>query len=161
MTIQPSPKQPDIPRAFPAPSVPGQPGERPRGDFAAGAALRRQLSATHDDPGITTDLGEALSKLDGGADEARSLLESLAARDLVVSPEGYKALAALRLQKGDAAGQQLAMKRCESMAASAKVCAVDTHRARSLSSQSGHIENLTAEFAPPSKVPHWCTDTCR
>lgn len=43
VTIQPSPKQPDIPRAFPAPTVPGQPGERPRGDFAAGAALRRQL----------------------------------------------------------------------------------------------------------------------
>ena len=93
------------------------------------AALRRQLSAKHDDPGITTDLGEALSKLDAGADEARTLLESLAARDLVVSPQGYKALAALRLQSGDAAGQQLAMKRCESMAASAKVCAADTHRA--------------------------------
>ena len=93
------------------------------------AALRRELSAKPEDPGITTDLGEALSKLDGGADEARTLLEGLAARDLVASPEGYKALAQLRLQQGDEAGQKLAMKRCESMASSAKVCETDAHRA--------------------------------
>ena len=93
------------------------------------AALRRELSAKQDDPGLTTDLGEALSLVDGGGDEARGLLESLAARDLVATPEGYKALAELRLQKGDEAGQKLAMKRCESMASDAKVCEPSTHRA--------------------------------
>jgi hypothetical protein len=92
-------------------------------------SLRRELSSKPDDPGITTDLGEALSKVDGGTDEARSLLESLAARDLVATPEGYKALAELRSQRGDDRGQQLAMKRCESMASSAKVCEADSHRA--------------------------------
>ena len=93
------------------------------------STLRRQLTIKRDDPGIQTELGEALSKVDGGADEARTLLESLASRDLVATPEGYKALAQLRLQKGDEAGEQLAMKRCESMAASSKVCEEGTPRA--------------------------------
>lgn len=93
------------------------------------AALRRELAAKKDDPSIMTDLGEALSKLDGGAEEARGLLESLAARDLVASPQGYKALAELRMQQGDEAGQKVALKRCESMASAAKLCEADTHRA--------------------------------
>jgi hypothetical protein len=93
------------------------------------STLRRQLTIKQDDPGVQTELGEALSKLDDGAEEARTLLESLASRDLVATPEGYKALAQLRLQKGDQAGQQLAMKRCESMATSSKVCETDTRRA--------------------------------
>jgi hypothetical protein len=92
-------------------------------------ALREELTIKKDDPGIQTELGEALSKVDGGTDEARTLLESLAARDLVATPEGYKALAALRSQTGDQAGQQLAMKRCESMAPSSKVCEQGSRRA--------------------------------
>ena len=93
------------------------------------AALRRELAAKKDDPGLTTDLGEALSKVDGGAAEAKTLLESLAQRDLVATPEGYKALALLRSETGDAAGGELALKRCESMASAAKVCEADTRRA--------------------------------
>jgi len=84
--------------------------------------LRRELSLQKEDPGLMTELGEALAKLDGGQDEARAILESLAARDLIGSPQGYKALADLRQQTGDEAGQQLAMKRCESMASSSRVC---------------------------------------
>jgi hypothetical protein len=93
------------------------------------AALRRELAAKKDDPGVMTDLGEALSKLDGGDDEAKTLLESLATRDLIATPQGYKALAELRLQKGDEAGQKLAMKRCESMASAVTICQADAHRA--------------------------------
>ena len=93
------------------------------------STLRHELTIKKDDPGIQTELGEALSKLEGSADEARALLESLAARDLVATPEGYKALAELRSQKGDQAGQQLAMKRCESMAGASKVCEADARRA--------------------------------
>ena len=93
------------------------------------STLRRELTIKKDDPGVQTELGEALSKVDGGADEARALLESLASRDLVATPEGYKALAQLRSQKGDQAGEQLAMRRCESMAASSKVCAEGARRA--------------------------------
>lgn len=93
------------------------------------SALRTELTLKKDDPSLQTELGEALSRLDTGKDEARTLLESLAARDLVATPQGYKALAELRQQKGDEAGQQLAMKRCESMAASSKVCESSAPRA--------------------------------
>ncbi|HYP98784.1 MAG TPA: hypothetical protein VER96_08925 [Polyangiaceae bacterium] len=91
--------------------------------------LRRELALQKDDPGLQTELGEALAKLDGGQDEARALLESLAARDLIGSPQGYKALAELRQQKGDEAGHKLAMKRCESMASMSKVCEPSAPRA--------------------------------
>jgi predicted Zn-dependent protease len=84
--------------------------------------LRRALSGEKDDPGLMTELGEALAKLDGGQEEARAVLESLAARDLIGSPQGYKALADLRQQMGDEAGQKVALKRCESMASSGSVC---------------------------------------
>jgi hypothetical protein len=93
------------------------------------ATLRRELTLQKDDPGLLTELGEALAQLDGGQDEARTILESLATRDLVASPQGYKALADLRLKKGDERGQQLAMKRCESMASSSKVCESSVPRA--------------------------------
>ena len=92
------------------------------------STLRHELTIKKDDPGIQTELGEALSKVEGGADEARTVLEGLAARDLVATPEGYKALAQLRSQNGDEAGQKLAMKRCESMAVASKVCEADAPR---------------------------------
>ena len=91
--------------------------------------LRRELVLQKDNPALMTDLGEALSKLDSGRDEARTILESLAARDLIGSPQGYKALAELRLQQGDEAGQKLAMKRCQSMASGSKVCESSVPRA--------------------------------
>src|SRR5690349_18200265 len=46
-------------------------------------ALRHELTLQKDDPGLMTELGEALAKLDSGRDEARTILESLAARDLI------------------------------------------------------------------------------
>jgi hypothetical protein len=85
--------------------------------------LRQELARQKDDPGLTTELAEALATLDGGREEARSLLESLAERDLVASPQGYKVLAELRQRRGDEAGQKLAMKRCESMASGRNICA--------------------------------------
>ena len=91
--------------------------------------LRRELTLQKDDPGLMTELGEALALLDGGQEEARSILESLAERDLVASPQGYKVLAELRQQKGDEAGQKLAMKRCESMASGSNICASSAPRA--------------------------------
>lgn len=84
--------------------------------------LRTESSIKKDDPAVLTDLAEALSKTEGGRDEARTLLESLAGRDLVATPQGYKALAELRKERGDESGQQLAMKRCESMAGGSHLC---------------------------------------
>jgi len=92
-------------------------------------ALRTELDQKKDDPALTTELGEALSRVEGGSSEARALLESLAQRDLVASAEGYRVLAQLRLEQGDQKGRELAMKRCESMAGSSKVCATDAPRA--------------------------------
>jgi len=98
------------------------PGDRAKNLSWSVGALRRELVLQKDNPGLLTDLGEALSKLDGSRDEARTILESLAARDLIGSPQGYKALAELRQQQGDEAGQKLAMKRCESMASTSAIC---------------------------------------
>ncbi|MET0795704.1 MAG: hypothetical protein ABW061_29570 [Polyangiaceae bacterium] len=93
------------------------------------SALRREPTSKKDDPALMTDLAEALSKQDAGRGEARALLESLAARDLVATPQGYRALAELRRERGDEAGQQVAMKRCESMASGSKVCESSAPRA--------------------------------
>jgi predicted Zn-dependent protease len=84
--------------------------------------LRAIAKVKENDPGSETDLAEALSHLDGGKKEARTILERLAKTDLITSPEGYAALAQLRAESGDAAGEQVAMQRCERMARSASVC---------------------------------------
>jgi hypothetical protein len=75
-----------------------------------------------DDPAVETDLGEAMSKVESHQGEAREILERLAKKDLVATPEGYAALAKLRNKAGDAKGQKLAMQRCESMAKTAAIC---------------------------------------
>ena len=93
------------------------------------SALHRESTIKKDDPAVLTDLAEALSKTESGRDEARTLLESLAGRDLVATPQGYKALAELRRERGDAAGQRVALKRCESMASGSKLCESSAPRA--------------------------------
>jgi len=75
-----------------------------------------------DDPAVETDLGEAMSKVEKYQGEAREILERLAKKDLVATPEGYAALAKLRNKAGDAKGEKLAMQRCESMAKTAAIC---------------------------------------
>lgn len=89
--------------------------------------LRKLASTKKDDAALETDLAEALSKVDGHKKEARQILERLAKKDLVATPEGYAALARLRSDSGDAAGTKLALKRCEAMADADAVC---TARAR-------------------------------
>jgi hypothetical protein len=84
--------------------------------------LERQSDAKQDDVGLKTDLAEAMSRVPERRSEARAILEDLAKRDLIASPEGYAALAALRSQSGDSDGQKLALKRCEAMAKSQDAC---------------------------------------
>ena len=93
------------------------------------STLRARLALEKDNPSLMTDLAEVLSEREEGHDEARTLLESLAARDLVATPQGYRALAELRRERGDAAGQELAMKRCESMASDSQACRSSDPRA--------------------------------
>lgn len=87
-------------------------------------ALKRQSDAKQDDVGLKTDLAEAMSRVPERRSEARTILEDLAKRDLIASPEGYAALASLRSQSGDSDGQKLALKRCEAMAKSQHACIV-------------------------------------
>lgn len=84
--------------------------------------LRKLTAAAKDDPSLETDLAEALSKVDAHKGEARGILERLAKKDLVASPEGYAALARLRSEAGDAARAKLALKRCEAMAETDTIC---------------------------------------
>jgi hypothetical protein len=87
--------------------------------------LRTLHASKQDDTSVETDLAEALSKVDAHKKEAREILERLAKKDLVASPEGYAALARLRKQAGDSAGTKLALKRCEAMAEKNAVCTTD------------------------------------
>lgn len=88
------------------------------------ATLRSINTIKKDDPAVQTELAEALATVDSHQAEAKEILEKLAQKDLIASPEGYAALARLRSQAGDAEGQKVALKRCESMAKSANVCRV-------------------------------------
>lgn len=86
------------------------------------AVLQRQAAAQSEDVSVQTDLAEAMSRVPARRAEARRMLEALAERDLIASPEGYAALASLRSDAGDAAGQKLALARCEAMAKSQAAC---------------------------------------
>jgi len=84
--------------------------------------LRKIDGIKKDDPAVKTDLAEALAKVDAHRAEARSVLEALAKKDLVATPEGYAVLAELRSSNGDAAGGKLALARCEAMAKESAIC---------------------------------------
>ena len=86
------------------------------------SVLKRQSESKADDVALKTDLAEAMARIPEQRAEARGILEDLAKRDLIASPEGYAALASLRHQSGDADGQKLALKRCEAMAKSQDAC---------------------------------------
>jgi hypothetical protein len=84
--------------------------------------LKRQADAKGDDVTLKTDLAEAMARVPEHRAEARTMLEELAKRDLIASPEGYATLAALRSDSGDTTGQKLALQRCEAMAKSQDAC---------------------------------------
>lgn len=83
----------------------------------ARALLAAQARIHSGDPVVTTYLAEALVAV-GKRDEARAILEDLAAADLIVSAEGWAALAAVT--EGELSAQ--ARTRCGAMARDASTC---------------------------------------
>lgn len=88
----------------------------------AAQSLREIDAKRPNDPTVQADLGEALSKLPRGQAEALQILQGLAQKDLMGSPHAYAALAKLRSDKGDLAGAEAAIKRCEEMSRTPGVC---------------------------------------
>ncbi len=93
------------------------------------SALSAVAASKKDDPGVETELSEAMARLPEFREQARTRLENLATRDLIASPEGYATLARLRAQSGDADGEKLALTRCKAMAKSAALCAAPSESA--------------------------------
>lgn len=85
-------------------------------------SLREIAAQRPNAPTVQADLGEALSKLPRTQDESLKILGGLAQKDLMGSPFAYAALAKIRGEKGDTAGQQAAIKRCEEMSKVPGVC---------------------------------------
>lgn len=99
------------------------------GEWTPGANLEWAIQSLREidqkrpnDPTVQADLGEALSHVAHGQAESLKMLQSLAQKDLMGSPHAYAALAKLRSEKGDMAGAEAAVKRCEEMSKTPGVC---------------------------------------
>ena len=114
----------EVPREYVGSWVGDKPGQAQQNIAWSLEVLRRQVNAKSDDVSLKTDLAETLARIPEHRAEARAILEDLARRDLVASPEGYATLAALRSDSGDSEGQKLALKRCEAMAKSQDACLI-------------------------------------
>lgn len=79
------------------------------------ATLRKLNEAKKNVPALETELGEALSKLPETQGEALAVLDRLAGKDLITSPQGWAALAKLRRDAGDQEGGEAAARRHEAM----------------------------------------------
>lgn len=99
------------------PAAPHKPAQNVRNLEDARALLQAQARLHGGDPVVTTYLAEALFAV-GEREQARALLEDLAAADLIVSAEGWAALAAVSV--GDGAAQ--ARTRCAAMARDPSMC---------------------------------------
>ena len=92
--------------------------------------LQQELVCASGDPVIATLLGEAHLAL-GDVEFAGMVLEDLAEADLIVSPEGWAALAKARAAAGQTEQANAARKRCEDAARDVTVCSGNAALARS------------------------------
>lgn len=111
--------------------VPSQTEWTTNANLAWAVQAMREINAKRpNDPTVQADLGEALSKVATGRDEAFQLLSNLAQKDLMGSPNAYAALATLRKGKGDLVGADAATKRCEEMSKTPALCRPATKAAK-------------------------------
>lgn len=96
-------------------SFPSSTAAERRANLEWAVGILRAFARVKSTPASQTDLGEALTKLPETREEALSILDGLDRKDLMTSPEGYAALAELRLAAGDRAGHDAARKRFEAM----------------------------------------------
>jgi hypothetical protein len=82
-------------------------------------ALRKEKK---DDVTLKTELAEAMAALPETKAKARKTLEKLARKDLITTPEAYRALGRLRAEAGNADGASQALERCRTMARDASIC---------------------------------------
>lgn len=90
-------------------------------------ALKAVSQHRENDPSLEAELAEAHAAL-GNHTEAREILERLAKKDLLSTPESWSALARLRGTAGDATGRAAAAKRCAAMARTPATCDLDNSR---------------------------------
>ena len=91
-------------------------------------SLEALQQAKKNDSTIASELGEAMAQVPAQQGRAKEMLEKLAKDDLLATPEGYRALAALRAAANDDAGRTEALGRCKSMAKDASICTAPSTR---------------------------------
>ncbi len=79
------------------------------------ATIRQQRASSADDPILQARLAEALVReaSEASVTEARTLIEDLAARDVVPDAVGWAIAATVRDRGGDTAGRDAALERCK------------------------------------------------
>ena len=85
-------------------------------------ALRVLRKQKKDDVTLRTELAEAMAALPETKAKARKTLEKLARKDLLTTPEAYRALGQLRDEAGDPQGAATALERCRAMARDEGAC---------------------------------------
>lgn len=91
-------------------------------DALKSIAKANEKAGKEADPVLESEMGEAMAKVDAYRAEGKAILERLAKKDLLTSPEAYKTLAELRSAAGDRDGRTAALKRCKAMAKDAATC---------------------------------------
>ena len=88
------------------------------------AALKALRRSNKDDVTLKTELAEAMAALPETKAKARKTLESLARKDLITTPEAYRALSRLRREAGNEEGAAQAIQRCQAMARDSAICGI-------------------------------------
>jgi hypothetical protein len=94
--------------------------------LVAVAMLEKVGETKAGDAVFQSELGEAMAKLDSHRADGKAMLETLAEKDLLASPEALKTLAALRKADGDQKGEAAALERCEQVAKDPAICSAES-----------------------------------